>query len=214
MTAHSESRTERSSIGRFAVLLVAVVAVLAAVRWSITPDLEQRNFEFFPDMGTSLALESQSLSSALPDGLGQQALVAGVVPRGHLPFRFGAGEEESLRAGSELLNPFPKDDAAALARGAKVFSIHCIHCHDAEGAGRGAAVMRGMVPPPPFTGASAMQMKDGSMFHVLTLGRGNMPPMRGRLDDDDRWRAVLHVRALQSKPAPEPPQPPPPEDDQ
>ena len=44
------------------------------------------------------------------------------------------------------------------------------------------------------------QMKDGRMFHLLTLGRGNMPGMAGRIDTADRWRTVLHVRTLQAAP--------------
>ncbi len=203
----SEARTGGSPIGRFAVLLVGVVAVLAGLRWLITPDLEQRNYEFFPDMATSLALESQSTSTVLATGLGQQALVAGVVPRGRLPFHYAATDEEAARAGRELANPFAKDDAAALTRGAEVFRVHCVPCHDVGGAGAGPAVMRGMLPPPPFAGANAMQMEDGRIFHLLTRGRGNMPAMGSRLDADDRWRAVLHVRALQATPAPQPPTP-------
>jgi mono/diheme cytochrome c family protein len=192
--------SERTPVWRFGVALAAVIAVLAAARWLTTPDAEERAFEFFPDMATSPALESQSLAPAFSDGLGQQPLVAGVVPRGRLPFRYGAGDEEAQRAGRELTNPYAPDDAAALARGAEVYRIHCVPCHDASGAGMGPAVMRGMLQPPPFAGANAMQMEDGRMFHVLTMGRGNMPAMSGRLDADDRWRAVLHVRALQSPP--------------
>jgi mono/diheme cytochrome c family protein len=209
----SDARKERSPIGRFALLLLGVVAVLAGVRWLVTPDLDRRNFEYFPDMATSLALESQSLSSVFPDGLGEQALVAGVVPRGRLPFRFGKSEEESIRAGRELHSPLGEDDAGALTRGAEVYRIHCVPCHGVAGDGHGAAVMRGMLPPPPFTGASAMDMNDGRMFHVLTVGRGNMPAMAGRLDAGDRWRVISHVRALQRAPAEEAPEAPPPEEE-
>jgi mono/diheme cytochrome c family protein len=205
---HSDARTESPPALRFVILLVAVVAILAGVRFLITPDLEVRNLEFFPDMSTSPALESQSFAPGsaegvpvFADGLGQQPLVAGVVPRGTLPFRYEKTDEEAQRAGRELTNPFAKDDAAALTRGAEVYRIHCVPCHDATGAGLGAAVMRGMQQPPPFKGANAMQMEDGRMFHLLTLGRGNMPPLQGRIDADDRWRAVLHVRALQAGPA-------------
>jgi len=201
----SDARTESSPTLRFAVLLLAVVAVLAGVRWLVTPDLGLRNYEYFPDMATSLALETQSPSSVLSTGLGQQPLVAGVVPRGRLPFRYGADEEESKRAGRELVIPFAKDDKQALARGADVYRIHCVPCHDAGGTGAGAAVLRGMLQPPPFTGASAMEMKDGRIFHVLTLGKGNMPAMGARIDPEDRWRAVLHVRKLQTAPPPPPP---------
>ena len=37
------------------------------------------------------------------------------------------------------------------------------------------------------------------MFHVLSYGQGNMAPYASQVDRDDRWKAILHVRALQEK---------------
>lgn len=199
MRAESSARSGAPVAGRFLALLISVVVVLAVLRLVTVPDPTARNLEFFPDMARSPAVESQSLSAVLPGGVSQQPLVEGVVPRGALPLRYGPGEEEAKRAGLELVNPFPVDDADALARGAEVFAVHCIPCHDAAGGGQGAAVRRGMLPPPSLMGANAVGMPDGRMFHVLTHGGANMPAMRTRVGVDDRWRAVLHVRDLQRR---------------
>ena len=114
------------------------------------------------------------------------------------PFHFGKDPEEAKRAGRELISPFAAEDESATARGSEVYRIHCVPCHDVAGEGQGLAVLRGMLPPPPFKGASAMEMPDGQMFHVLTLGRGNMPSMQARIDDADRWRVIRHIRTLQA----------------
>lgn len=196
MTA-APARIGRSPAGEYFAVLVVVVAVLTAARWLVDTDPTRRNYEFMPEMTTSPAVESQAQCATLPDGLAQQPLVAGVVVRGRLPLRYGPGEEEAIRAGKELTNPYPKDDADAAARGAEVFRIHCVSCHGAGGDGRGPAVGRGMLPPPSFKAVNAMQMPDGRMFHVLTHGQGNMQPLGARVDPEDRWRAVLHVRKLQ-----------------
>jgi mono/diheme cytochrome c family protein len=120
-----------------------------------------------------------------------------VVPRGTLPFRYAATEEDAARAGRELVNPFAADDEAALARGAQIYGIHCSHCHDPAGNGRGPAVQRGMLPPPSLLAVRAMEMPDGQMFHVLTRGQGNMASFTAQLEPDDRWRVILHLRTLQ-----------------
>jgi mono/diheme cytochrome c family protein len=200
MTA-PDARAGPSSMGRFVLSLAVVVALLAGGRWLVTPDYEQRHYEYFPNMATSVAAESQSLSATLPGGLSQLAPVPGVVIRGQVPFRYGKDDEEAKRAGRELTNPFKADDTAALERGAEVYRIHCVPCHDGTGGGRGRAVERGMLPPPILQAVNAVQMPDGRMFHLLTLGRGNMPPVRSRLDRDDRWRVILHVRKLQAEAA-------------
>ena len=54
-----------------------------------------------------------------------------------------------------------------------------------------------MLPPPSFLAARAMEMPDGQMFHVLTLGQGNMPTFAAQLEPDDRWRVILHLRKVQ-----------------
>jgi len=192
------ARTGAPSAGRFVVLLVVVVVILIGARWALLPDHARRNVEYMPEMTTSPAVESQTLAAMLPQGMSQQPLVAGVVPRGALPFRFGLDEEEAKRAGRELTSPIADDDEAATKRGAEVYRIHCVPCHDVAGAGQGLAVLRGMQQPPLFKGVNAMEMPDGQMFHLLTLGRGNMPAMRARLDAADRWAVIRHVRVLQT----------------
>jgi hypothetical protein len=40
-------------------------------------------------------------------------------------------------------------------------------------------------------------MRDGQLFHVVTYGQGNMSGYASQIGEDDRWRAVAHVRHLQ-----------------
>jgi len=42
-------------------------------------------------------------------------------------------------------------------------------------------------------------MRDGQLFHILTFGQGNMPAHAAQLSREDRWKAVVHIRTLQSK---------------
>jgi mono/diheme cytochrome c family protein len=182
------------------VFVALVVALLLAGLQRVTRvDRGRRNLEVFTEMVYSRAGESFSPSPVLPGGMTQQPLVAGVVPRGSLPLRFGPGTDEAQRAGRELESPLDPADASALEDGRRLYGIYCTVCHDAGGNGRGPVVLRGMVPPPSFHAVRATQMPDGEMFHVLTFGQGNMASYAAQLSVPERWRVLAYVRKLQEE---------------
>lgn len=41
-------------------------------------------------------------------------------------------------------------------------------------------------------------MADGQLFHIVSAGQANMPGYAAQVLPDDRWRAILHLRALQA----------------
>jgi mono/diheme cytochrome c family protein len=181
-----------------AALGVAGVLVLG-LRVAVVRDPARPNFEYFPDMARGPAAQSQEAGAATADGFSSQPLPEGVVVRGSSAFRYGATPEEAERAGRELSNPFPAGDAPARERGALVFARFCAVCHGAGGEGGGLAVQRGMLPPPSLTAERAVKMPDGQMFHVVTKGQGNMASYAVQVAPEDRWKAILHVRALQGR---------------
>jgi len=188
-----------SGIRGYLIVAVVVGAFLAALNLLFQKDLSRRNIEIFTEMVYSEAAESFTASDSLPGGVTQQSLVAGVVPRGPLPLRYGAGEEEAQRAGRELANPFSADDAVALGKGRKLYGVYCVLCHDPGGNGQGTVVRHGMLPPPSMHAVRATQMADGQMFHVLTYGQGNMASYAAQLTREERWQAILYVRELQKE---------------
>lgn len=182
---------------RTAAALGVAAAVVLGLRAALVHDATQPNWEFFPDMARSPAWQAQFDGAPTPDGLTDQPLAAGVVPRGPLPFRYGATPEEAERAGRELTNPFTATDPAAAARGAVLYARFCVACHGALGEGDGLAVRRGMIAPPSLKAARALQMKDGQVFHILTKGQGNMPSYALQIAPEDRWKVILQVRTMQ-----------------
>lgn len=180
-----------------ALTAVAVLVVLFGLDALVEPRYDVRNFEIFTEMVESKAQESFGESSLLPGGTTQQDLVDGVIARGALPFPYGAGPEEAQRAGRELVNPYADSSPETLERGRRVFGIFCANCHDAAGEGRGAVVQRGMLPPPSLLAARALAISDGEMFHVVTLGQGNMRSHAAQVSAEDRWKAIRWIRVLQ-----------------
>ena len=184
----------RSEVAGTLVAAFVAVGLLFALRLVLVRDVSQRNADFLPDMAYSPAAKSQGEIGGVPT---DRAVVAGVVTRGRLPLRYGTGPDEAKRAGAELTNPFRADDAAALNRGAEVFRIWCSVCHGATGEGDGTVVLRGMAKPPSLFTERARGIPDGEAFHILTMGQGNMASYAVQISPHDRWKAILHVRALQ-----------------
>jgi mono/diheme cytochrome c family protein len=165
-------------------------------------DLSQRNLEFLPDMAHPVAYDTYAPNPNFPDGKTLQFPEPGTIPRGPLPLHYRPSPEDALRAGAELSNPFPADDARALERGAFVYTNYCQMCHGPQGKGDGPVPKRGVPLPASLRdGENAVKMKDGQMFHVLTFGWRNMPAQAAQLSPEDRWKVIVHVRSLQHQAA-------------
>ncbi len=87
----------------------------------------------------------------------------------------------------------------SIQRGEQVYQVFCLACHGPQGAGDGPVAKRGFPPPPSLTVGKSLQMKDGQLFHILTYGQGNMPPMAGQLTRNRRWDVINFVRRLQQQ---------------
>lgn len=184
------------------IVLLVLLAAMIAGNIALTVDPQKRNWDFFPEMVFPVPGESFSASALFEDGMTMRQPVAGTIVRGRMPFRYGNSPEEAARAGRELVNPFPEDDEAALARGAAVFATFCEVCHGPAALGDGVVSTRGFPAPPSLLAPKAMDLADGQIFHILTRGQANMPSYAGQIEPDDRWRVIRHVRRLQKGAAP------------
>jgi mono/diheme cytochrome c family protein len=182
-------------------LLNAALALLLfaslAINWAVDSDRTQRNFELFPDMVHSVAFDAFSPNPNFSDGMTLRTPPRGTIARGQMPLRFEGTPADAIRAGVELANPLGPADQAALRRGAEVYGTFCRTCHGPTGLGDGPVTLRGVSAPPSLLAPHARDLKDGQIFHILTYGQNNMASYASQLSADDRWRAVLHVRALQ-----------------
>lgn len=148
-----------------------------------------------PGMVESVPYDAYDPNAAFRSGQTLQAPPEGTVPLGFAAFPYGPGPEEAARAGRELTNPLAPTEAD-LARGKKVFETVCAVCHGPGGAGDGPIIGR-FPNPPSLLAQRAREMPDGRVFHVITRGQGIMPPHALQVVPRDRWRLVLHLRALQ-----------------
>lgn len=175
------------------LLPVLVTGGLLALR----RDVASKNLEFPTQMQYSPAYLSQTANPVLPQGMTQQAPVVGTIPRGYQPFHFGGGLAEAERAGRELSNPF-QATPDNLARGEQVYNNYCAVCHGASGGGDGPIIPK-YPNPPAYTTEKSKSQPDGAMYHVISLGRNNMPSHAALVSAEDRWKVVLYIRKLQGK---------------
>ena len=175
------------------LFVIALPVVVVGGMYLLRRDVRVRNREWPTQMQYSPAR-----SGGQSVGLSTGARPApGTIPRGFKPFHYGPGFDEADRAGRELPNPFAPT-AANLARGAYVFANNCAVCHGESGAGDGPVIPK-YPNPPSLKTERAQQTPDGTYFHVVTLGRNNMPPHAAQVAAEDRWKAILYIRKLQGK---------------
>jgi mono/diheme cytochrome c family protein len=187
-------------IARQKSIRILVLLLTGTIIWSCDRQKNMRGYDFIPDMVYSQAYETYSNNPNFKDSVTMRVPVNGTVPRGFTPFRYTIDSLSWVKAGNELVNPFlPTDEV--LARGKLIFTTFCIGCHGVHGKGDGQLYSSGLYPlkPKDISGAPIAILKDGQIFHTITLGFGSMMPHGAQIRTDDRWKLVLYVRVLQKE---------------
>ena len=84
-----------------------------------------------------------------------------------------------------------------LERGREQLTIFCAPCHGALGDGHGMIVQRGFPRPPSYYEKRLRDAAPGHFYNVITHGYGAMYSYGDRIGEEDRWRVVAYVKALQ-----------------
>ncbi len=183
------------NISRAICLLIFSVLLDGCDRNRNTP-----GWDYFPDMFYSTAYETFTKNPNFEDGITMRVPPAGTVPRDFTPFNYTIDPESRVRAGVELINPV-SPAKETLARGKSVYKTFCIGCHGVNGAGDGQLFTSGLYPLKPrlLTGRVADNLRDGEIFHTITLGFGSMGAHGSQIRTEDRWALVLYIRTLQEE---------------
>jgi mono/diheme cytochrome c family protein len=179
---------------------IVVLLLTGVILGSCDRQKNMRGYDFIPDMVYSQAYETYSKNPNFKDSMTMRIPVTGTVPIGYIPFRYTLDSASRLKAGKELVNPFlPTDDV--LARGKLIFTTFCIGCHGALGKGDGQLYSSGLYPlkPREISGVPTSKLKDGEIYHTITLGFGSMGAHGAQIRSEDRWKLVLYVRELQKE---------------
>lgn len=187
-------------IVRRVLIRISVLLLSGVILASCDRQKNMRGYDFIPDMVYSQAYDTYSKNPNFKDSMTMRVPVNGTVPRGFIPFRYTIDSVSRARAGKELYSPFlPTDDV--LARGELIYTTFCIGCHGAMGKGDGQLYSSGLYPlkPREISGVVTSKLKDGEIYHTITLGFGSMGAHGAQVRSDDRWKLVLFIRELQKE---------------
>jgi mono/diheme cytochrome c family protein len=176
-----------------AVVLLPVV-ILGAL-WAARRDPERPNWELPTQMGTTPAYKAEGANPVLPHHATMQPPVEGTLARGEHAFHYARTDADRQRAGDELTNPFPPTPEI-LASGKRLYETYCVVCHGASGAGDGPVIPK-YPNPPNFRSKQCLKLRDGDLFHTITLGRKKMPSHAAQLAWNERWQVIRYIRTLQ-----------------
>lgn len=150
------------------------------------------------DMWRQPKLLPQHETTFFQDGSASRPPVPNTIARGQLR------EDEvfftGVRGGELVTVPPIPVTADNLARGEKLFGIHCAPCHGPLGYGNGMISQRGLAlrrKPANYHTERLRNMPIGYFYDVMTNGAGVMYSAAGRVAPEDRWRIAMHIRVLQ-----------------
>ncbi len=181
---------------RFFIVLPVFILVSSCDKNNNNP-----GYTYFPDMAYSRAYETYSENPNFKDGKTMRVPVEGTIPRGFVPFPYEKTDEDMIKAGKELDNPYAYS-LENLERGKVIFERCCRQCHGEKGDGKGFLYTSGryIYPPASLINEKMKNKPDGEMYHQITLGWGVMGSQGLLLRPEDRWKVILYIRKeLQNK---------------
>jgi mono/diheme cytochrome c family protein len=182
------------------ILKIVFPVFLLMNLYSCNRDRNNPGWDYFPDMFYSTAYETNSKNPNFKDGMTMRVPVAGTVPRGFTPFLYSNDPESRIKAGEELVNPVLMT-SETLSEGKAIYTTFCLGCHGTSGKGDGYLFTSGLYPLKPLSlsGDTAFKLKDGEIFHTITLGIRSMGAHGSQIKPVDRWRLVHYIRKLQEE---------------
>ncbi len=84
----------------------------------------------------------------------------------------------------------------SISKGEELYNMYCFSCHGDTGYGDGPAGGSMGIRPANFHDQRVIKQKDGALFWKLTNGKGNMPPFKEALTEEQRWQLIVFLREL------------------
>lgn len=175
------------------IIILAAFAFTAIVSCDRTRS--STGWDYMPDMYYSNAYESYTANPNFGDNLTMRTPVEGTVPREMVPFPWEKTDEDRIAAGAALVNPW-EVNSENLERGSQAYGIFCLSCHGTAGDGQGHLYTSERYPYPPasLVNEKVKALKDGEIYHSITVGYGIMGAHGSMIRPKDRWKIILYIR--------------------
>jgi len=157
---------------------------------------------YMPDMAYSRAIETYATTENLEkEGIHYTGLpVAGTIARGDMmPYTIkndSLGYVESATVKSPLTTAI-----VDMKNAERLYLINCGICHGAKLDGNGPLWKDGSGPftaaPKNFMADDMKKMAEGTMFHSVTYGKGQMGSYASQLNTKQRWEVIAYIKSKQ-----------------
>ena len=190
---------------KFAALAVnaALAAALLATS-ACSEEKKDRGLEVLPDMFHTPAYKSQGAETTEVDARDATGAPIkrtvhhpmmmpppeGTIPRGFQPYPLAANDWKGAKMHH---NPLPPS-SQVLKRGQRDFLSYCAPCHGRDGDAANGYVAKTFSGIPSLNGLSVLQLSEGEIYHITTVGRGRMPNLCAQLPPESRWSIVRFIR--------------------
>ena len=157
-------------------------------------------WQYSDDMVKSPAYETYTQNPNFKDGETMQPTIEGTIPRGFMKYPYQKNDEDRVKAGLTLKNPF-EPTTANLEQGKTEFKVYCAMCHGDKGDGQGRLFTSKKFPYPPANLLSdkVRTVSEGEIYHVISVGWGIMAEHGSMINPDDRWKIVLYIENVLQK---------------
>jgi mono/diheme cytochrome c family protein len=142
--------------------------------------------------------KTQAASTFFYDGKTMRPPVPGTIARGHLHEDLALVTGKDADGNPVASSPVVVDDAL-VARGAERYGIYCQPCHDERGEGKGILSQRAKVPTANLLEPRIRDLPDGTIFDVISNGKGLMASYGYQVAARDRWAIIAYVRQMERK---------------
>lgn len=162
---------------------------------------------YMPDMYYSRAYEAYGYNNVEGEydslrsrGINYNGLlVPGTIARGDaMPTHM---TEADTSAANSLQNPLAtqKISAIMMKEAERIYLVNCGICHGSALDGNGPLWKGGDGPyapaPRPLNADYAKALTDGSMYHTITYGKGQMGSYASQLRPEQRWMVINYIRS-------------------
>lgn len=154
---------------------------------------------YMPDMQYSRAYEAYAANNLSADHINYVPYpVEGTIRRGDLfPYTL-PNDSTGYRLSAQVKNPLPPLTEAQLKEAGRLFNIYCAICHGEKMDAQGPLSTGGKVPAVAnLTLKQYVDMPEGTMFHSVTYGKGNMGSYAPQLTREERWMVIEYVKRRQ-----------------
>lgn len=192
-----ETKSEMRILRKISIKVI-ILCLTGLMILSCDRNRNMRGYDFIPDMHYSRAYDTYSENPNFEDSMTMRTPVHGTVPIGIVPFRYTIDSVSRAKAGRELINPYTASEEV-IASGKILYTTFCIGCHGPLGKGDGQLFISGLYPlkPREISAAPTVKLRDGEIYHTITLGFGSMGAHGAQIRPADRWKIVHYVRELQ-----------------